>query len=96
VGFNWVKARSECSIERVFQLLAEVIDSDVQAANALKRSGVTFHVSRQAIGKIIVARDRDLEGMNEIHSVVFQWSSSKITARRANAAEPDAQRRVPA
>jgi len=33
--FNWVKARSKCSVASVFALLAEVVDSDVKAANEL-------------------------------------------------------------
>ena len=84
-SFNWVQARSECSVERVFQILAEVVDSDVKAANALNRRGVTFHVNRDARGKLIVARNRDLGGFSDVTIVVFELEPGRIVVTRKTA-----------
>ncbi len=78
-GFNWVKARSECSLQRIFQTLAEILDSDVKSANDLRRAKVSFHVDTQATNKIIVSRDRDIGEKNEVKSVVFTLAQFSIT-----------------
>jgi hypothetical protein len=78
-GFNWVKARSECSLQRIFQTLAEVVDSDVKSANDLGRPNVSFHIDTQATGKIMVTRDRNMGAKNEVKSVVFALAQFSIT-----------------
>jgi hypothetical protein len=82
VGFNWVHARSECGLPRVFQILSEVIGSDVKAANALNRRGVKFQFTTEAAGKILAVRDRDFGGFNEIMVIVIELASGKITVSR--------------
>jgi len=79
---NWVKARAECSLEHVFQILAEVLDSDVKEANKLGRRGVEFKINAAAERKIVVSRTRDADGVDEIVSVVVELLPGKITATR--------------
>jgi hypothetical protein len=78
-NFNWVHARAHCSLEGVFHILHEIVDSDVKDVNALKRQGVTFRLNTDATRKIIVARDRDLGGVIESTGIVFELFPDKIT-----------------
>jgi hypothetical protein len=52
----------------------------VKAVNGLGRKGVLFHISSEASGKVIVTRDRDLGGVNDIKSVVLELAGHTITA----------------
>lgn len=72
--FDWVTARSRCSLPGIFATLAEALDSDVKAANTLPNRSVTFHLNVQP-QKIIVARDDD-------SNIVFELSSTEIIVRR--------------
>ena len=76
---DWVKARAACSLKGVFQLLSEVVDSDVKAANALDRKDIKFTLNRGITGKLIVVRERDLGGFGESAGIVFELLPSKIT-----------------
>ena len=82
-GFNWVKARSECSLKRAFQTLWEVVDSDVKTANALGFQAVGFHADFQH-KKIIVTRE---ENDDEVRRVVFELSSAAIIVREGQSKE---------
>ncbi len=77
-GFNWVRARAECSVKRTFQTLYEVIDSDVKTANELKVAGsaATFHVESQH-KKIIVIREEDIA----VRNVVLECLPGSINVR---------------
>ena len=81
-AFNWVAARAECSPDRAFHALAEVVDSDVKAANGLRRSGVSFHFHGEATGKIVVIRELDRGGVKELRSVVFELISGEIVTKK--------------
>jgi hypothetical protein len=71
--FDWVTARSECSLKGVFRVLAEVIKTDAQkASNAVGR---TFGVTEQDT-KIIVSCKED--GLN----VVFELVGGEIRVRK--------------
>lgn len=74
--FNWVKARSECSLNRAFEILGEVVKTDVEIANGLRR-GAKFQVTYKH-KKIIVTRE---ENDDEVSSVVFELSPTAISAR---------------
>ena len=76
--FNWVKARSECSLERVFLVLSEVVASDVKARQGLHDGAEYDHTRRDH--KIIVSRTRDFGGgIKEAEGVVFERIKGSIT-----------------
>lgn len=72
-NFNWVVARSRCSLEGVFAILAEALDDDVKAVNALPGRAITFRLTVQP-RKLIVARD-------DSRNIVFELSSTEIVVR---------------
>jgi hypothetical protein len=81
VGFDWVKARSKCSLESVFQTLREVLDSDVKSVNGLNRVGVTFALNNSATNKLIISRERDYGGLSGGETVVFELLPNEIRVR---------------
>lgn len=81
-SFNWVHARSECSLSVVFIVLAEVIDSDVKAATALNRPGATFKLRRDASDKLVVTRERILQGATLNSTVIFELLADRIRVSR--------------
>ena len=83
--FNWVKARSECSLERVFLLFSEVLESDVKTMQGLARSGVLYEQTRGE-RKVVVCRTRDCGGgIKEAEGVVFELVDGAITATAKDA-----------
>jgi hypothetical protein len=87
-GFDWVKARWQCSLPQIFQVLTEMVQSDVNAVNLLHRNNVMFTFSTPGTEKVVVTRARDLTGSNEVVSVVFELSANQITAREATKMGP--------
>jgi hypothetical protein len=83
--FDWVTARSKCSLEAVFQVLDEVVDSDVKKANGLGRRGVSFQLNRLTANKFLVMRNRDFGGIPELDTVVFELNAREITVSRRDA-----------
>jgi hypothetical protein len=83
VNQNWVKARAGCSLKALFQLLAEVVDSDVKSVNLLDRRDVQFSLNAETTHKLIVSRTRNLAGFPESCFVVFDLDlqSNEITAQ---------------
>jgi hypothetical protein len=81
-NFNWVHARANCSLEGVFHILSEIVDSDVKQANALRRQGVKFSLNTEATSKIMVIRDRDLGGTKETTGVIFELLPDTISVTR--------------
>lgn len=79
---NWVQARAECSLRRVFETLFEMVESDVETANGLKL-GRRFQATYQH-KKIIVTRE---ENDDEVRSVVFELSAAAIRARAGKETE---------
>jgi hypothetical protein len=80
-GFNWVAARSECSLDRQFRILAELVDSDVKVANGLNKRGIEFEINLDVKDKIIVLRKRDIVGHVETSVIVFELEQDKITVK---------------
>lgn len=72
-NFNWVRARSQCSLPRVFAMLGEIVDSDVKALNAAQPSNLPAEVKRYT-GKIVVAH-RD-------STIVFELTGGIIQVRQ--------------
>jgi hypothetical protein len=75
--FNWVKARSACSLKSVFLLLAEIVDSDVKAANELPE-GRRFSLERQDRKLIVIRESRESPA-----AIVFELSATEIRVREA-------------
>jgi hypothetical protein len=50
-SFDWVTARAKCSLERTFQTLAEIVDSDIKAANNLGKTCGKFPHQHQGARK---------------------------------------------
>jgi hypothetical protein len=82
---DWVTARAECSVEHVFMLLAEVIDSDVKTIQARGDRRGNFKVSRPTPTKIIVVRTAEFSDSVVAESVVFERTIAAIDVRRGNA-----------
>jgi len=82
LSFNWVQAQADCSLAHVFGVLAEIVDSDVKAANALRRPRVTFKCNPEATNKIMVSRARDMGGITEATGVVFELLADRINIIR--------------
>jgi hypothetical protein len=84
--FDWVKARSECSMVRTFLLLAELIDRDVKSANALGRDA-TFDLNRTVQNRIIVNRTRTFAGASQHISIVIVSADDGLDVFRATGTE---------
>jgi hypothetical protein len=78
---NWVAARSECSRDRQFKALGELIRGDVKAVNGLERRGVEFEINLEVKDRIIVTRKRDMVGLVESAVIVFELERDRITAK---------------
>lgn len=83
-GFDWVTARSRCSLGSVFQILSEIVASNVKAANALPNQNSTFE-QRPLNNKFLVLVRRDIAGFIATRSVVFELSSSAIDVKLKDA-----------
>jgi hypothetical protein len=85
MNFNWVKARSECSLVPVFAALREVVDSDVKEVNELNRPRLRFTLNPEAgsASKFVVIRQQDMSGFFQAFTVVFELKDDAIvvTAR---------------
>jgi len=79
-SFNWVAARSQCSLKRVFETLAEIVDSDVKAANELPGRKAQFHVNG-GDKKLVVSRDKSVETATPVSTVVFELFPAEISVR---------------
>jgi hypothetical protein len=84
-SFDWVKARSECSIESVFQILKQVVTSNVESAKTIfsKRSDVTFTVTSLDRRFVVTREDSIGSGVKVGCHVTFALSNSaEITVTR--------------
>lgn len=79
-SFDWVKARSSCSLKAVFEVLSQVIASDVKSANDLNRPGVSFALTNPAEDQLMVARSGDADGGTEPPAVLFELRANEIVA----------------
>jgi hypothetical protein len=82
-SFDWVTARSRCSLDKSFQILSEIVSSNVKTANGLVKLTMNFEY-KSLDRKFMVIRTRDMAGVNEISSVVFELSLATIDVRRLN------------
>jgi hypothetical protein len=84
-SFNWVKARSECSLREVFLCLAEVIESDVKAFNELPNVDAKISVNRATDEKIVVVKTWKHGGV--ARNIVFDLTDKGIAAKSGGANE---------
>lgn len=88
--FNWVKARAECSVGRIFLLLSEVVESDVKAIMELPGRNGTYQRTRVSETKFAVSRTQDFGGgIKQDDGVIFERASGAIvvTAKFAGSDE---------
>ncbi len=75
-----MKARSSCSLRAVFEVLSQVIASDVKSANDLNRPGVSFALTNPSEAQVMVARTSNGGGAAESVSVLFELRANEIVA----------------
>ena len=81
--FDWVSARGKCSLSLVFLRLREVVESDTNKANELKRQGISFQFRADSEEKFLVGRTVTLSGIPEGEAVVFRLMPNEIQVRHA-------------
>ena len=89
---DWVKARSSCSLDAVFGVLREGIDSDIESINGLNRRSLKFYRNTEAPEKkLIVIGERDVGGLSIQMSVVFELKEDRIVVskRKGNTFAPE-------
>ncbi len=79
--FDWVTARAKCSIDRMFALLVETVDSDVKAIKAAGSDGGGFELNRVSQSKVVVIRN-DATGQT-IEGVVLEKTRNDIQIRKS-------------
>lgn len=82
---DWVSARFYCSLQAVFETLAEVIKTDAEVASKLFAPDRTFKVTVQP-QKIIVVRAEREAGTPS--SIVLELSALGITVKKGRSGEP--------
>ena len=82
---NWVRARAECTAEKMFLLLAERVEADTKEISKLVDGrSVTFAYDPPSeVNKpsFRVVRKRNAAGVNEGKAVTFELESNKIVVR---------------
>jgi hypothetical protein len=85
-SFDWVKARSKCSLGSIFEVLANAVKQDVESALQLlkeARDAKTVLTYKRDRAVITVTREKtNIIGPPE--TVVFSLSSSAITIEQSN------------
>jgi hypothetical protein len=78
-AYNWVKARSACSVDQLFLLLAQTIKADVEAANALTPNHQNFKYATPTTDRIVVVRPVN-GGQYTAGAIVFRRTVTAIEA----------------
>jgi hypothetical protein len=76
--------RFSCSLQAIFEALAEVIKTDAEAASKLLGPDRRFKVTRQTRKIIVVRAEHDDEGAD---SIVLELSSTGITAKKGRSGD---------
>ena len=85
---DWVKARAECSVEHLFILLTEVVESDVKGIQERTEASVTFKMTRLTESKIVVSKAVDISGWVDQVTVTFECTRLGIEVYGANREGP--------
>jgi hypothetical protein len=90
ITFNWVQARSNCSIEQAFITLREVVDSDVKERNIQlnKRGDDRVLISYPTDTKFIVIRQWDAGGIPSSEGIVFERTPTGLVVEDAQTQRP--------
>jgi hypothetical protein len=84
-NFDWVNARSKCTIQEIFKELEQGVRDDVEAAKSLIRrhDELQFSVSKASSKRFSVNRiDDPIRSLGR--SVDFTWSDNVITVHNQN------------
>jgi hypothetical protein len=84
---DWVAARAACSVDTLFEMLAQVIESDVEAIRKVIDTRTVFRLNRPASNKVVVVRDDP----SFTYTVTFTHDGSSInvtTRTREREADP--------
>jgi hypothetical protein len=81
--FDWVTARSSCSLANVFKTLRLQVEEDVKTRNNLRpaNSPYEFSVADSNGGFAVVLKGKDLKGKDVQRSVVFTLAEHAISVR---------------
>lgn len=77
--FDWVRARAGCSLEKVFRLLADRLQFDVDSMNKMSPA-TTFTLTKED-ERLLIAKTRDIGGGSS-HGIVFKLLGEGIRADR--------------
>ncbi len=75
---DWVKARAECSLEHLFSLLIEVLDSDVKSMRAHAPDGTQLSLNVLTASKVSISKVQPDRGFSKAGKVVFDRTSLGI------------------
>src|ERR1035437_9858872 len=79
--WDWIRSRSECSIQQMFTLLVQRIESDVKDMEALARArqaGSVFTLNRVSDRQAIVGRKDDMGGVFQGRGVAFERIDNSV------------------
>ena len=76
IGFDWVRARSDCTVENVFERLAKEVQEDFQIFT-VRHPGLAQAREFGPCGK-----DRFFVGHRQVHRVVFERVADEIRITR--------------
>jgi hypothetical protein len=81
--FDWVTARSSCSLANVFKTLRLQVEEDVKTRNGLRpaNSPYEFSVAESDGGFAVVLKAKDLKAKDVQRSVVFTLAEHAILVR---------------
>jgi hypothetical protein len=79
---DWVTIRGTCSVEHLFRLLAETVDSDVKVMQErLNGSGLLLDCQTVSRSKVVVSKMNIASGITSGPNVVFEFTRAGITAQ---------------
>lgn len=81
---EWVQDRAKCSVETLFAILDEVVQSDVKAADERGGRSTGFKITRPTVTKLIVVREHDAGGVIDREGVVFERVATGIAVKESN------------
>jgi hypothetical protein len=92
--FDWIAARTKCSIGRIFEVLATVGEQDVKRAKAMlaetKRNSVGFHFERQGDIVLVIKERRNVTGSEARTVIRFSLQATEIEVDIKDAAKQQA------
>jgi hypothetical protein len=98
--FNWVKERSRCAPQIVFNDLVEMIQDDVKAANSVATQGTSFALRKLTSEKITVTREGasypfariEVKGLAITFALMFRDGTTQETFSVAPTLSEDGER----